>query len=102
MNTITEKTKHTRTPEKPQAAPRLQEVLSIAQREQANVITRFLKSWRRVTRPHGQASLNQGKDSLFRQNTSLLSNLNSLLCRVGNISNKPCISSGLPPVTGPN
>ena len=34
--------------------PRLQDVMSIAQREQANAFTRFLKSWPRVKRPHGQ------------------------------------------------
>ncbi len=48
MKTITEKSKHTRNTNNSPAPLRLQEVMSIAQREQANAFTQFFKSWWRA------------------------------------------------------
>ena len=54
MKTIGEKTELAGKPKKLHDTPRLQDVMAIAQREQANAFTRFYKSWRRARRPHDQ------------------------------------------------
>ena len=57
MKTIGENTDTTVKTENLHAAPRPQDVMAIAQREQSTAFKQFFKSWRCARRPHSQETL---------------------------------------------
>ena len=60
MKTSSEKTKRPAENVKSQAAPRLPDVMSIAQREQSTAFKEFFRSRRPTEKSHEQKSLNTG------------------------------------------